>query len=82
VIPPENVLVCWHKVGSIIELMRGSSEISIQFEDFFGDKLRVYEAAKTKAGDIKQDNHYPGLTVFFRFIIIKQPYGNVFSSAT
>jgi hypothetical protein len=80
--PPEDVLIGWHEVGSIIELMRGSSEIRIQFEDFFGDKLRVYEPAKTKAGDTKQDNHYPGHTVFLRFIIIKQPYGNVFSLAS
>ena len=80
--PPEYVLVSRHEVGSIIELMRGSSEIRIQPEDFLGDKLRVYEPAKTKAGDTKQDNHYPGHTVSLRIIIIKQPYGNVSSGAS
>jgi hypothetical protein len=68
--PPEYVLVGRHEVGPIIELMSGSSEVRIQPEDFFGDKLRVYEPAKTKAGDTKQDNHYPGHTVSLRIIII------------
>jgi hypothetical protein len=80
--PPKNVLISRHEVSSIIELMRGSSEVRIQSEDFFGDKLRVYEPAKTKAGDTKQDNHYPGHTVSLRVIIIKQPYGNVYRAAS
>jgi hypothetical protein len=67
--PPENVLVGWHEVSSIIELMRGSSEVRIQSEDSFGDKLRVYEPAKTKTYDTKQDNHYSGHTVSLRIIV-------------